>query len=174
MSDTNYSTKERPGEYDAIETAKPGEPLFPIQGGDPIGPLVVMFWAWKARQLARRMDEDSKERSYLLRKATSAESVAWSMREYQKGENDVAGVRASYTDDGPPLVIEHGDRVKIRQALIAGVGHLNNAIGIAQEVAEMLDAAGLSEFARDEILAGIDCLKTAAKTIEPRRGNERT
>ena len=47
------TTRERSGTYDAIATAKPGEPLFPIQGGDPHGPATVEFWADLERRSAR-------------------------------------------------------------------------------------------------------------------------
>jgi len=173
MTETHISTKEKPGDYDAIETAKPDEPLFAIQGGDPLGPKTVLFWAGAARKLAGET-ENEKDRERLLRKATMAEEVAWAMQEYQRGVAPVEEVRASYADEGLSLPGDPADRVKIRSALIAAVGRLNNAIGIAKEVEEALVAMEQHPEAQASILNGVDELKDAAALIEPRRGNERS
>jgi hypothetical protein len=173
MSETHISTKDKPGDYDAIETAKPDEPLFAIQGGDPLGPKTVQFWADEARKLARETD-DEKERDRLLRKASMAEEVVWAMKDYQAGVEAVPGVRSNYADDGPTLPGDPTDRIKTRAALIAGVGRLNNAIGIAKEVEETLAKIEQHPEAQAVILNGIDELKDAAALIEPRRGNVRS
>jgi hypothetical protein len=60
------ATRDRLGEYDAIETAKPGEPLFPIQGGDPFGPATVQFWVDLCRK-AGMAEPDRKKAEALLR-----------------------------------------------------------------------------------------------------------
>lgn len=173
MTESHISTKDKPGDYDAIETAKPDEPLFAIQGGDPLGPKTVLFWASEARKLAVET-EDEKERERLLRKATMAEEVAWGMQEYQRGIEPVPGVRSSYADEGVTLPGDPTDRIKMRAALIAGVGRLNNAIGIAKDVEEALTQMDQHANAQAVILSGIDYLKAAAEMIEPRRGSERS
>lgn len=173
MTETHISTKDKPGDYDAIETAKPGEPLFAIQGGDPLGPKTVLFWAGEARKLAGET-ENEKDRERLLRKATMAEEVAWAMQEYQRGVAPPEEVRANYADEGLSLPGDPSDRVKIRSALIAAVGRLNNAVGIAKEVEEALAAMEQHPEAQAVILNGVDELKDAAALIEPRRGNERS
>lgn len=92
------TTRDRSGTYDAIATAKPGEPLFPIQGGDPHGPATVEFWADLERSAARK--EANAERAALrFRKAGDAEAIAWAMRAYQKGEVEAAAERQGYADD---------------------------------------------------------------------------
>lgn len=173
MNEVHVSTKDKPGDYDAFETAKPGEPIFTVQGGDPLGPLTVMFWAWKARQLARTLDSD-KERDFMLRKATAAEEVAWAMREYQKGEVAQPGVRANYADTGPAEAPDLGDKIKERAALISGVGSLNNAVAIAKTVEEILAQMDVHPGAQATILNGIEELRDAAAQIEPRREGERS
>lgn len=45
MSEQIIATKDQIGSYDAIESLKPGEPVFPLQGGDPLAPLCTMVWA---------------------------------------------------------------------------------------------------------------------------------
>ena len=175
MTETHISTKERPGDYDGMETAKPGEPVFTVQGGDPLGPLTVMFWAWKARQLARTLDDD-KARDRLQRKATAAEEVAWAMRAYQRGEAEKPGERASYNDQAAPEV-EHDDagRIADRAALILSVSQLNDAAARAKVVSETLAGIGSEYFEADaKINAAMTLLQAAASDIEPRRGNERS
>lgn len=172
MTESHISTKDKPGDYDAIETAKPDEPLFAIQGGDPLGPKTVLYWANEARELAKTADEKDRER--LLRKASMAEEVAWVMQEYQRGIEPVPGVRSNYADEGVTLPVVPTDQIKIRAALIAGVGRLNNAVGIAKDVEEALAGLGVHEPEQAAILNAIDQLKAIAASIEPRRGNERS
>jgi hypothetical protein len=71
---------------DAYPTAKPGEPTFTLQGGDPFAPGCVLEWAKRARAYGFTLPEDSAEREDLLLRATNAEQVAWEMQAYQRGQ----------------------------------------------------------------------------------------
>ncbi len=73
------STKETVGDYDAIETAKPGEPIFTLQGGDPFSPDTILHWAGLARAAGLVADKPE-DAAKLLKKATAAEQVAWAFR----------------------------------------------------------------------------------------------
>lgn len=159
-----FSTKEIPGEFDAIETAKPGEILFTLQGGDPLAPLVVMVWAWKARRLAREMD-DEKAAEKLLRKATNAEGVAWAMKEQQNGERPIEGENAKYgsPDDDAPVAPTN------RAKLIASVVALRNAAAAVMEASEASEGEEALSLAADAL-----DLNLMADRLEPRRGNERS
>lgn len=135
MTEIQVSTKDEPGDYDAYETAKPDEPIFTVQGGDPLGPLTVMFWCWKARQLARRQDDD-KARQRMLRKAGAAEEVAWAMKEYQSGELGAvnpAEVRVTFTDTAPK-----DDAHKWKSPVISAARHLREAEAALIAAAEHL------------------------------------
>lgn len=115
--DPIVTTKNNPGSYDAIGSAKADEPLFPIQGGDPFGPPTVLHWVKLCRQAG--MDEtDPKKAERLLRKATDAETVAWAMMAYQRGEQELVGHRATYHDTNETLYVEADDARKQREALI--------------------------------------------------------
>ena len=46
------STKDEPGPLDGLLTAKPGEPIFTLQGGDPLAAPLVREWARQARERA--------------------------------------------------------------------------------------------------------------------------
>lgn len=184
--DVNISTREKPGDYDAFETAKPGEPIFVLQGGDPLGPLCVIVWAWKARKLAREMDEQghAEEADRLRKKANSAEQVAWEMRDYQRGESAVPGERATYVEQHAPASAQGTTRTEIRRQLIGGVHVLNNALGTSNDFRERLAAldaeavasAGASDApaALGMIAQAVELLRGASAKIEPRRGRDRT
>lgn len=172
MSDESVATKEQGGEeYDALETLKPGEGVFPLQYGDPLAIPPVRLWIRLARRMGLRSDKPA-ERDKFLRKATMAENALWEMMEYQKGQQPVAGRRASYNDQVE--TVDFGDQVKARKALVANVGALHNAVGIAKAVEEALEAAGAHLDARSNIRLALAHLKDAAEQIDPRRGNERT
>lgn len=98
-------TDETVAPLDAYQTAKPKEPTFTLQGGDPSAWALVETWAWLARYraggpftLADELGEYLKsavfdycsepdsEREELLLRATEAERVSWQMKAYLKGQ----------------------------------------------------------------------------------------
>lgn len=167
MSETIVSTKDQVGTYDAIETLKPGEPVFPLQGGDPLGPICVMFWAWKARKLARTLDpdKDAKEIDRLLRKASAAEDVAWAMKDYQSGEGggqiaDVPEPTAGYTGNLPPA------KAAWLPGIVAGVRHLQEASAAFAEAAEHLPADQGAA-----LLGVVEAIKATSAKYQPRRAS---
>lgn len=175
MNEPIITTKEQVGEYDAIETAKPGEPLFPLQGGDPFGPPSVLHWVELCRAAARE-EENPEKRRKLLDKATSAEMVAWAMQAYQRGESEIGeeGARARYND--APLVFDGDgdDQRKARVGLIKAAQVLNNAVAECSAIAEQLGAVQLHPEAEVLLREIVEAMKCAAEAVEPRRGNERS
>lgn len=177
--------------YDAHQTLKPKEPPFTLQGGDPMAPPTVLHWVDLARERARWImnggragfepehpgeeyqptDQDQVDADVLLRKATSAEHVAWEMQAYQRGHGEVAEERATYNDMEVP---DGGDRAAIRKALIRSVTNLQNARGIAKEVEERLAQLGLMPEMQERILAAVRELGEVADLVDPRRGGERS
>lgn len=195
--DIHVSTKDTPGDYDAIETAKPGEPLFPLQGGDQLAPRTVQFWADFARATAHAILQGAKVRvgltqfetvdarddyepteadkrlaDKLLRKATSAEQVGWVMQAYQRGDIE----QNAYVDDtlAEQLEVDAADRAAQRKARIAMASALNNAVGISFEVAEGLSKLRVLPMTEAKIREAVEALKEAAEEVEPRRGMERS
>lgn len=172
MTDETVATKEHGGaEYDALETLKPGEGVFPLQFGDHLAILPVKLWA----RLARRFGLAAKDpavRDKYLRKATMAENTVWEMIEYQKGQAPVEGRRASYNDQ--VAAVDFGDQVKARKALVANVAALHNAAGIAKAVEEVIGKDDPGSMPAANIRLAIQHLNAAAAAIDPRRDNERT
>jgi hypothetical protein len=173
MTEPIVATKDRPGSYDAIESAKPGEPLFPIQGGDPFGPPTVLHWVQLCRK-AGLAATDEKEAERLLRKATDAEQVAWEMQAYQRGHPEVEARRATYHDVATTVHAEADDVRKLREAMIHGASRLHNVVAEAATVVETLARFRTHPGARVEIREALALLKLAALRIEPRRGSERS
>lgn len=94
---------------DAYATAKPDEPTFTLQGGDPLAEPLVKLWAIAARVQAgivnavfltdfafdlgaaaerNSVADDERERDALLIRATAAEEVSWKMKDYRAGRTD--------------------------------------------------------------------------------------
>lgn len=157
-----FSTKDKPGAYDAIETAKPGEPLFPIQGGDPFGPPTVQYWADLARAAALELDEDDPKRARLLDKALSAEQVGWAMQAYQRREeiDALTTGRATYSGD------QQVETRLWRAGLISGTKHLREAASSFSDAADHLPADQA-----EALRAVVDKINGIATDYEPRRAS---
>lgn len=153
------STKERVGEYDAIESAKPGEPLFPLQGGDPFSIACVLLWAEQARAAGLK-EPDAEKANNLLTKARQAEFVAWAFKDYQAGRVEDEGPQKSYATE------DVTDRIVI---LSRAADRLNNALAEAYDVAAAIE--NLGEFPEQvaTISSAVRILKRASAKIEPRR-----
>lgn len=160
MSEITVSTKDQVGDYDAVETAKPGEPIFTLQGGDPIGPATVLFWADEARKLARR-SEDEKVADKLLRKAYAAEQVAWAMQDYQRGgSEDEAAPRESISGGAIP------EEQRWKAGLTAGCKHLGEAAYHFTEA-----AAHLPDDQAAALLAAVERIKAISADYVPKRAS---
>ena len=155
------ATRERPGSYDALATAKPGEPLFPIQGGDPFGPATVLHWARLARQ-AGMAERDAAKAERLLRKASDAELIAWAMEDYQRG--------VDFSSSPPPA----NPATERRSGRGEAAARLHNLTAELVAVAELLAGLRTRPETEVELREGAAMIKRAALTIEPRRGLERS
>lgn len=181
---------EQTEEYDAHETAKPLEPTFTVQGGDPIGPSVVQCWVDLARARARGIlnglhvafepdertleytptTDDMLQADRLLRKATAAETVIWAMQSYQRGDIEVAEERASYSDAGQTTVEELAER----KVMITCSTRLSNAISTALDVAEDLARLHLHPEQEVKVREAMAMMREAQLIVDPRKGNERS
>lgn len=160
---TEISTRERAGEYDALETAKPDEPIFVLQGGDPFAPATIRFWAGLQRDAAMRTPSRD-ERMAMAAKATNAEVVSWDMEDYQRGELTTAAPKPKGYGGVEPDAARAGIA---RLSMLAD--RVYNAIAELSEVGDALAAMGGHAAAelklRDAAIAAGD----GVKLIEPRR-----
>jgi hypothetical protein len=161
------STKDRPGTFDALETAKPGEPIFTLQGGDPFTPPTILYWCELARADALKIRKKA-DREARLRKISVAEQIAWAMQEYQRGEVDhTEAARATYNDSDQ---LPDSDATTF---LARAADRLYNAAGEASRMADQRAARGMPPRAVSAIRKAIVVLNGATACIEPRRHLQR-
>lgn len=174
---------------DAYATAKPDEPTFTLQGGDPLGAPLVRLWSILARLRAgvfqpaslkmwldgvvevannHRTGEDERERDSLLVRATAAEEVSWTMDDYAQGRHAEALVLEVLTEvEQKPL--EEIARLDLHDLRIKVAQRLSN---FSSELVEMTDKLGDRDFDADVLThmsALADGLKILSDQIEPRR-----
>ncbi len=169
IDEVTVSTKDRPGTFDAIETAKPGEPIFTLQGGDQFSPATICYWAQLARKHALTI-ENQEEARHLLTKASVAEQVAWAMQEYQRGfrpEERKAEIAAD-------LAAVNADEERAAMARLSD--KLYNAIAEVHDVREALrkkyDHGGSEAVAHCSL--ALNHIERAVAQIEPRRHLQRS
>lgn len=186
------ATKENPAPLDAFETAKPDEPIFTLQGGDPLAAPLVRLWSYLARvrtgivtpkgltaivdnmiTVTREhcLEHDEREQSNLLVRATAAEEVSWIMDDYIKGAPDevTKPSHAVTVDvDEPARIDLHDYRVRSVQKISDIVFHLT-------EIQSELAKRG---FTGDGTLPAMQQiawqLRNISDKIEPRRTMKRS
>jgi hypothetical protein len=114
------ATRTVPHPLDAFETAKSQEPIWTVQGGDPLGAPLLRIWSHFARiqagaypapgiegifeQILRAANsyppENKDKSSELLVRASATEEISWLMDDYLKGFNaiEVAEVKQTAMD----------------------------------------------------------------------------
>lgn len=166
---TMPNTKDVPGPFDGFATAKPGEPIFTLQGGDPLAPPLVHSWAMSARDRAiAEFPEDHPKRDALFLRAAEAEKVAWQMEEYLAGDEAKPPREVPVTYSGVTPTEAALDAIERNRVLMHANSRLNNAVYEANEQVDALKALGLDDAAHD-IIAACNVLKAAALTILPAR-----
>lgn len=98
------NTIDAPGPYDALEKAKPGEPMFTLLGHDPCAPATITEWCRLRRNLALKQygegaaATDKELLAAELRQCANAEEVALEFEEWRnmKEAPSAAGGRATY------------------------------------------------------------------------------
>lgn len=169
---------------DAYATAKPDEPTFTLQGGDPLAGPLVRLWALFARRragLARidpntwfaeiieaaigsLIDSDEREVDNLKIRATAAEVVSWSMDDYRKGNHTDKPTEAANTH------LTELQRIDLHDMKVRVAQQLSSFSGALVEMREELEKRGFND------LEALSDMKTASynlrllnEMIEPRR-----
>ena len=187
MTDEAIPTKEEPGPFDGMENAKPGEPVFTLQGGDPLAAPLVQLWADAARKragvgagnstvlagdltkLIRAACEQvgDHKREELLLRATEAEAISWEMDAYRKGEKFVEKATESYS--GYVQSQESKDAAKRTRSLYDLAQNLEEAKFHANETRMALEAAGEFPDAAATLVRIVGELDGVATAIRPKR-----
>lgn len=172
------ATLETASEFDALSKLRPGEPYFVLLGRDKLAYQRVIDWARENR--LRALDEFERDvigierRDRELRKSTEAEEIAWSMREFKRGdlERKAVGEPTVKTYSGHELPEEVKRRDALQSARIRAVQALNNAVAECSGLVELLRSLGWSTSDLDEanILDDtVGYMRASAEDIAPTR-----
>jgi len=169
-----------PSALDAYVSAEPDEPVFTLQGGDPLAPPLVIMWARLARarcglgfepeatldNIARIIRENQveteNEANDLLKRATEAEQVSWSMSAYAKGQ-----LTLDLEADIKPVEL----RLDLHDYRIYCANRLANAFS---EMTDMIEQLGKLGYDDEDTIASIKnevlALRLLFNAVEPRPG----
>lgn len=173
---------------DAYPTAKPDEPTFTLQGGDPLAAPLVGLWARLARALCGmdiepsatmlnldriiaqyQISDNEREIDDLLTRATAAEQVMWSMEAYLKSGGSDAEAEAKPAGenslDTAARLDLHDWRVRYASTVSGMAGTLNDMR------LDLLQRGFLvAEDENDNIMQATSLvLQQIFKALEPRR-----
>jgi uncharacterized protein YhaN len=157
---------------DAYYTAKPGEPVFTLQGGDELASYCVLEWARRARERAmaimrREIDAPESEAQELLKRATAAEAIAWDMQAYFRGHKEEIQQAKL-----PEKVIDPSE-LDAWSTRINAARRVDNCVAELTDQVELLKKLGWLEHKCLAVLS--DCasrLRAASEVIRPHRRAE--
>lgn len=144
------NTIDRPGEFDALEKARPGELIFTLLERDPCAPAVISFWCELRRKLELEIPDEEKRRQE-LRQITEAELIGMSMLERQKGHQPGAEAPLERPATYSGLTVERtaADEIlpKLRAEISEADYHLANGLELAEKalIQSVLDKQAASE-----------------------------
>lgn len=176
------ATKENPSPLDGYESAKSDEPIFVLQGGDPLAAPLVRIWAYLARvrtglrgdasmieapifaAMSTSIEHDPKECKNLLMRATEAEQVSWHMDGYRRGEVMVTHETSQRVDEL--------ERIELSDMRRRCASLLSNAFSELNDYRlEFTKRNFLTEEDIDVFFATIQALRNLHSRVEIRRGN---
>lgn len=175
-------TEAIPAPLDAYETAKPNEPIFTLQGGDPLSAPLIRLWALLARvrtevvrgdsdwiyppleaALRASTAHDPRESNNLLLRASQAEQVSWEMDSYRKGEGSAELQAERKTIDE----FERLDIYDIRRRCASAISTFVSDLTTYKKA--LVEREFMSEELADLIDGGITVVKSIGTEIEIKR-----
>lgn len=175
------ATKTHPAPLDAYETAKPDEPIFTLQGGDPLAAPLVRIWAYLARvrcglrgdvsmidapifiAKSTSIEHDEKEVANLLFRATQAEQVSWHMDGYRRGEISSSEEIAKLTN------LDKLDIYDIRRNCATRISNFFSELNDYRQ--KLIEYEFLTQETDNTMQEAISTLRSVMHDIEIRRGN---
>lgn len=168
---------------DAYATAKPDEPTWTVQGGDPLGAPLLRLWSQLARIMCGQISPTSfdpneavnaaletelpnvAEQDELLKRATLTEEISWDMDAYRKGQATDAEPETS----GEKLSVD--ERLDLYDLRNFAASRLNNAVGELTEIYDRLQAAGFEDAdVFNALRSSRLALASASKRVRVQRG----
>ena len=171
-----------PHPLDAYQSAEPNEPVFTLQGGDPLAAPLVILWArlararcglgfepqatidWLSSVVARHQVEAGNKREDLLRRSTEAEMVCWAMEAFHKGHH------AEPEDATQPTLV--GLKLDLHDYRIYCANRISSAFSELNEMMDELDKLNPGDPVIESISNEIINLRTLFNEIEPRPGRK--
>jgi hypothetical protein len=134
------NTKARPGEYDALEKARPDELIFTLLERDPCAPPTIHHWCELRRKRARDIKDDDKRKAE-LHQITEAEFIAFTMQDRQSASAKGDAIEALPAQTYSGIVVERTELdellPKLRSELSEGDYHAANALELARRAHEL-------------------------------------
>lgn len=156
------ATKTRPGALDGFERAKPDEPIFTLQGGDPLGVECTKLYIQMRRERAMKLEE-GRERDAELLRCTEAEHQLWVMQDYLAGRTFEDQPEEQEEPDEPAAIDLFDYRVRF-------ASRASNMRCELVEIREELKRRGYDNIALfDEIDEIANTLGQINEVLEPRR-----
>jgi len=171
---------------DAYKTAKPDEPIWTVQGGDPLGPPLLRLWAVMARVRAgvlspkafttdwaegvkevaenHSVQHDERAREELLIRATKTEEISWDMDSYQQG----TGAKAE-TSIEKSSVREQLDLFDLRVLSADRLGSMFSELNTIREQLEQAPDFRDRDYALLNLENVIRVLRLTYNHLQPRR-----
>jgi hypothetical protein len=156
-------TKEHPAPLDGFERAKPNEPIFTLQGGDPIAIAATHWYIEQRRQAAFQLPEDDPKRREELQRCSLAEEQLWVMEAYLRGDRREEAEIPDENLNVPEAKTLHDFRVW-------SAGRISSAFSELNEIKEKLPELGFNNEAALRVLdESFSLLRSVYNEIEPRR-----
>lgn len=160
-----------PAPLDAYATAKPDEPTWTVQGGDPLGGPLLLVWAHFARIQAgvvqqgiadnifykllyaanNNPPENDREREALLIRATQTEEVSWDMDAYRAGHTAAEGLKTPAENS-----LDEKTRLDLHDFRVRSAQKINGMVYDLMEMAEYFSKAEFQTGDANAMLLPID------------------
>lgn len=168
------STIETPGAFDALEKAKPDEPIFPLLAHDPCAPGAITEWCRLRRNWALKIwgadDASAADKVRLaaeLAQCANAEAIALQMTDWASEHAEVEGQRSSYQELARS--VEEVAEAERRKRRDSAVRHLREAAYHYCEARDLLVDLGLVEAEENPMTTILDLINKAADHFETKR-----
>lgn len=164
------NTKARPGEFDALEKARPDELIFTLLERDPDAPPAILFWVQRRRDRARAEIKDKDKLKAELMQCTEAEFIAMEMESRQRGgEAEAVDTRATYGGATVEKSIVEILLSKLRALMSEADYYAHEALEIVNEIRREGGTERLPHSLGDELAAAAATVHSLALDLSPHR-----
>ncbi len=161
------NTLNKPGEFDALEKAKPDELLFALLERDPCAPPTILHWADLRRTMARKLNDPDK-REAELRQCMEAEMIAFEMESRQRGQAPRTEIKQTYSGVVPSGTESDVLMPKLRNLISNADALVHEAIEVYSRLGE-IDPGRLNPFQLVELSDAGEAIHHISMALIPNR-----